>query len=133
MADVSNLKPGMVLSFELQTKQLSSIYTNVTLLSICDASLARLHEDVDAIHANIIATLPTGTPVSCDEYNFLIVRLIDGVVKAVGVPWIKDPIRIIERTDIVVTIKNTDVSDTEVISRALNAYGFSDFEIKIPR
>lgn len=133
MADVSKLTPGMVLNFELNTKLLPSVYTNVRLLSICSAMLARTYEDIDAIHANIIATLPAGTPASCDEYNFLIVKLINDEIKAVGVPWVKDPIQVVTRGDIVVTVKNVDVNDAEGISRALNAFGYSDFEIKLPQ
>lgn len=132
MADVSKLTPGLVLCFELNTKFLANEYTNVKLISICDATIARMYEDVDATHANIISDLPVGTPSSCDEYNFLIVKLIDGKIKAVGVPWIKDPIRIVQKGTIVVKVNNVDVNDTEVISRALNAFGYSDFEITLP-
>lgn len=131
MADVNNLKPGMTISFELNTKLLAGIYTNVVLQSICDATMARMVGDVDAIHNNIISTLPEGTPASCDEYNFLIVRTIDGVLHPVGVPWIKDPVRIVSKTEISVVVRNVSVDDAAGISAALNAYGYSDIDVKV--
>lgn len=131
MADVSNLEPGQVLSFELNTKLLTSDYTTVKLQSICSAPMARRISDIDAIHANIISTLPEGTPQSPDEYNYLIVELIDGDVRAVGVPWIKDPVRVVNKTEINVTVKNVDVSDSEMIRKALNAYGYADIIIEV--
>lgn len=131
MADISGLKMGQVVSFKLHTKLISDIFTNVKVLGIVGFEVASAFEDVVAIHANIYSTLPEGTPEGAEDYDYLYVETIDGQRKAVGVPWIKDPITLIDSATIRVTLSNSSTSDVEKVRDALNAYGFIDLSIEV--
>ena len=131
MADINALRSGQVVSFKLHTKLISDIFTNVKVLGSVGFDLATLTEDVAAIHANIYSTLPEGTPENPQDYDYLIVETIDGQRKAVGAPWIKDPIPTVDSATIQVNVSNATTSDVEKIRDALNAYGYLDLEIKV--
>ncbi len=131
MADINTLKSGQVVSFKLHTKLISDIFTNVKVLGAVGFDLANNIEDVAAIHANIYSTLPEGTPESPEDYDYLIVETIDGQRKAVGGPWIKDPITVVDSATIRVTLNNATTSDVEKVRNALNAYGFIDLSIEV--
>ena len=131
MADISSLKPGQVLSFELNTNLLASEYRNVVLEAIITYRQARKIEDVDATHANIIGSLPEGTPKSAREYNYLHIVMPSGEERAVGIPWIKYPINVISTQIIDVRVRGMAVDDAAIVAKALRAYGFDDFEIKV--
>ena len=110
---------------------ISDIFTNVKVLGIVGFEVASAFEDVAAIHANIYSTLPEGTPEGAEDYDYLYVETIDGQRKAVGVPWIKDPITLIDSATIRVTLSNSSTSDVEKVRDALNAYGFIDLSIEV--
>lgn len=131
MADVSALNPGQVLSFELETNLLASEYRNVILEGTITYRQARKIEDVDATHANIIGSLPEGTPKSAREYNYLHIIMPNGEERAIGIPWIKDPVNVISTQIIDARIRGMSLDDAEIVAKALRAYGFEDFEIKV--
>lgn len=131
MADISSLSPGQVLSFELVTNLLASEYRNVVLEAVVTYKQARKIEDVDATHANIIGSLPEGTPKSAREYNYLHITMPNGEERAVGIPWIKDPINVISTQIVDVRIRGKALDDADIVAKALRAYGFDDYEIKV--
>ncbi|AQT28146.1 hypothetical protein pVa21_205 [Vibrio phage pVa-21] len=131
MADISGLKMGQVVSFKLHTKLISDIFTNVKVLGIVGYDVATAFEDVAAVHANIYSTLPEGTPENAEDYDYLYVETIDKQRKVVGVPWIKDPISVVDSATIRVTLNNATTSDVEKVRNALNAYGYIDLSIEV--
>jgi len=131
VANVSSLKPGQVLSFELLTNLLSNEYRNVVLEGVVGYKQAKRIEDVDATHANIIGSLPQGTPKNAREYNYLHITMPDGSERAVGIPWIKDPINVVTKQIIVARINGSSIEDGDVVAKALRAYGFTDFQLEV--
>lgn len=131
MADIENVKAGDVISFRLKTNIISDIYTQVKVVAVAGYELAKLYEDVDAIHASIIGSLPQDTPNSPQDYNYVIVDLIDGKRKVIGFPWIEDNIEFVNSAEIVITIPNASISMVDTVVNALNAYGISDFNTKV--
>lgn len=127
-----SVSAGQVVSFKLKTKLLKDVFTNVTVVAADAAyAIASVFEDVAAIHANIISDLPEGTPRSHNEYNYIIVDLIDGTRKAVGIPWILGDVEVIQGLTVTVTLSNSSMETPEIVKRALNAYGLSDFKIDV--
>lgn len=131
MPDISSLSPGQVLSFELLTNLLASEYRNVVLEAVVGYKQARKIEDVDATHANIIGSLPPGTPKSARDYNYLHITMPNGEERAIGIPWIKDPINVITTQIIDVRIRGKSLDDAAIVAKALRAYGLDDFEITV--
>ena len=129
MADISNISAGDLLSFDLNTTLIAADYKGVTLLGIVGYTMAMGYEDVEVTHKNIIGSLPEGTPEKASDYNYLIVKLPSGTIKAVGIPWIKDPITVVKTTTITVTVTPASLSDVDIIKKALNAYGVTNYTI----
>lgn len=130
MADISNVKAGQVLSFKLHTKLLRDMYTRVPVLGVAGYEIAKTYTDVDAIHANIYGDLPEGTPESPSEYDYLLIKDVEEKVHAVGVPWIKDPVRVVKRSKIHVEIDG-DNDTVDLVRKALNGRGITNFKITV--
>lgn len=131
MANVSAIKAGQTVSFKLHTKLLKDEYQHVVVKGIVGYDIAISFEDVAVHHENIYSTLPQGTPRNPQDYEYLLVKTQSGETKAVGVPWIKDPVTVIESAIIRITVNQASVGDVETIKRALNSYGFTDFNIEV--
>lgn len=131
MADISGLTPGQTVSFELHTRVLANEFQNVTYLGEVNYEIASTFDDLDATHANIYSTLPEGIPDDPRMYNYILVKLASGSRKPIGIPWIKDPVKIITSSVITIVVKDASANDTAVIKRALNAYGFTDIVITV--
>lgn len=132
MSAVYALKNGQVVSFKLHTKLIPDAYSRVKVLGIVDYDLANLlpGEDVNAIHSNIYSTLPIGTPVNATDYDYLIVETSTGERKAVGVPWIMEPVEIIEQQGLRITIPLASNADATAIKNALFSRGITEFTIE---
>ncbi len=131
MANIGGIQNGQTISFKLHTKLIADIYTNVKVLGVISYDIAIQFEDVAAQHANIIATLPDGTPKNPQDYDYLYVETIDKQRRAVGVPWIKDPIVVVDSASIRVTVNNATTADVEKVRDALNAYGYIDLDVEL--
>lgn len=132
MSTVYSLKNGQTVTFKLHTKLLPDIYSRVQVLGIVNHTLASATstDDINAIHNNIYSTLPIGTPVNAMDYDYLIVQTDAGERKAVGIPWIMEPVEIVDRQGIRITIPAASTSDVDKIKNALLARGFVDFTIE---
>lgn len=132
MAKVYGLKNGQVVSFKLHTKLMPDVYSRVTVMGIVEHGLtaALTGDDVSAIHSNIHSTLPEGTPVNAMDYDYLIVQTESGERKAIGVPWIMEPVEIIEQQGLRVTVPDASIADGEAIKDALLSRGITSFTIE---
>lgn len=132
MADISGINSGDTLSFSLHTSVLPDVYKNVKVLA-ADVSyeVAMGFDDVAAKHANIISTLPEGTPNDPSAYPYLYVETIDGQRICVGSTWIKEPIEKVTACTIEATINNVGTGDVEKIRKALNGYGYTEITITV--
>lgn len=129
MANISALSPGQVISFDLNTTLISGGYRGVKLIANITYDLAVEYTDVDSKHANIFDTLPEGTPRSAKDFNYLLIEQ-NGRREAVGIPWIKDPVTVIDSTVFDVQITGLNMNDgVRLITEALQSRGISDFVI----
>lgn len=131
MAKVSALSPGQVISFDLNTTLISGGYRGVKLIANIMYDLAVEYTDVDSKHANIYDTLPEGTPRSAKDFNYLLIEN-NGRREAVGIPWIKDPVTVIDSTVFDVQITGLNLNEgVRLITEALQSRGISDFTIAV--
>lgn len=131
MANISALSPGQIISFDLNTTLISGGYRAVKLLANVEYSLAVQYTDVDSKHANIYDTLPDGTPRAAKDFNYLLVEQ-SGKIEAVGIPWIKDPVTVIDNSVFDVQVTGLNLNDgARLITEALQSRGISDFTISV--
>lgn len=132
MADPSSLNPGQVINFQLDTDVIKNQFNGCKVMSVANLQMATLVDgSIHSTHASIIDTLPDGTPKNPEDFNYLIVELQDGSRRAFGIPWIKAPVTIVSSSEVAIVVKNAGVNDIERITKALNSYGFSDFNINV--
>jgi len=131
MADTSNIKSGMTVTFKLATKLIKDVYTNVTVKGIVSFDIASAWDDVASQHANIFSTLPVGTPENPEDYEYLLVRTVDGETLAVGVPWISGDITVVTSATLRIPVNNASVADVEKVRTALNGYGYTDLTVEV--
>ena len=131
MASISALSPGQIISFDLNTTLISGGYRAVKLLANVEYSLAVQYTDVDSKHANIYDTLPDGTPRAAKDFNYLLVEH-NGKIEAVGIPWIKDPVTVIDNSVFDIQVTGLNLNDgARLITEALQSRGISDFTISV--
>lgn len=131
MADLSQLTAGQFITFDLATNVLTAEYRRVEVLGVVGHAIAKTYTDVDAIHANIIGTLPAGTPSKASDYSYLLCKLSTGDIRAVGAPWIRDPIKIVKNVVYTVQIRDGDMNSADIIRKTLQSRGFQDFTIGV--
>lgn len=93
---------------------------------ILDGDSAKAIEDVISLHANVFPTLPPGTINRYDGYLYLKLKLMDGKVRVIGLPWIKEETYVEANTQrLQITIDGVSDTDLNTIRQALAANGFS--------
>ncbi len=132
MSDPEDLKPGQVINFQLDTDVIKNQFDSCKVMSIANLEMA-LKEDggVKSTHASIYDTLPDGTPKNPEDFNYLIVELIDGTIKAFGIPWIKSPVTVVTSSVVEVVVNSAGASDVARITKALNVYGYSAITVSV--
>jgi len=132
MTKLADIKTGQTITFKLATTLLKDEYQSVVVKGrAVSYEIAMNYEDVASTHENIYSTLPDGTPRYATDYEYMLVKTQAGATKAIGIPWIIDDIKVIESATIRVVVNNVSVGDTTTISKALNAYGLTDFDIEV--
>lgn len=131
MLNPQDLSLNAIVSFDLHPSQLLGTgHKNVKLLAIVDADTARYWIDPVAYHANVYPTLPVGTPNKFDGYPYLKIKLSDGSVTAIGLPWIKDETFVeVTTRSMHLTIENVPAADQEKVLLALSAIGFTAVDV----
>lgn len=122
---------GKLLSFSVYPSAiLGTVYTRVKVLAILDAETAFQYIDPASLHANVYPTLPQGVPDQYDGYLYAKLRLQNGAVTCIGLPWI-DASTVVEVADLqyLVTVSNVNAGDFERIRTALVANGFPSITI----
>lgn len=86
----ANIRDTVNFSLYQQTQNIiRTDYNGCKILGVTDAgSVQQAGLDPYAIHANVYGTLPAGTPPNADDYNWLKVKLANGAIDFVGVPYI---------------------------------------------
>lgn len=88
---VEKLAIGNTVSFDVYPEILGTPYQRVRVLAVLDMDTTRyLNFDPVAMHANVYPSLPAGTPNRPDGYSYLKLRLENGTITCVGIPWIRE-------------------------------------------
>ena len=134
MPDLATLKPGDVVSFKSKSPTvLRDDFDNVVVVGVVNYDMVK-YTDVDALatHVRVYPTLPTPKPIPDDftSYPYLLFKYPNGNLSAIGIPFINSETLVSNTTKILdVVIFNRDVSDIELITRALSSNGIKDFTI----
>lgn len=128
---LSDLAIGKVYSFSTQAPMvLGSEITYAKLSSIVDADTARLFEPIDQIYAQILPSLPLGTPVDPAASVFYIFTARNGSRIVIADVWIAEPtLTLIESVSVTITLPSASLSDIEPIRQALIAANAPPFTI----
>lgn len=131
MSGLSSDHIGKLLSFTVYPVAiLGSSFSNVTVLGLLDAASAFQFIDPAAMHVNVYPTLPVGVTNRYDSYLYAKLKLANGAITCVGLPWI-DNSTIVVHSNLAfdVRIEDVDAPDYETLRNALLANGFNNFVI----
>jgi len=133
-ATLADLPIGSVVSFETYAPAiLGTTYNNCTVMSHLDANDARaLGSDVQARHANVYPSLPSGTPNDPFSYWFIKVKLINGNVDFLGVPWIRKETITSRQVRVgVFTVEDIGTTDVQNILDILSAADYHKVSVTL--
>lgn len=124
---------GKIVSFSVYPAAiLGTGFDLVKLEGIVPASAAFQYIDAASMHANVYPTLPPGTPNRFDAYLYALIRLANGTMTCVGLPWIDNgTIAIASSTTFVVNITDVTPDDLQQLREALLYNGFNKFTIEV--
>jgi len=134
MLTQTQLPLNATVSFDLYPSQiLGSGYTRAKVLAWMDADTAKYFGiDPIALHANVYPLLPAGTPNRFDGYPYVKLRLENGTVTAVGVPWIRDEtLVVLTQTRARLTLENITPEQLAIALQALSANGISAVDVEM--
>lgn len=122
----ANIRDTVNFSLYQQTQNIiRTDYSGCKILGVVDAdSVKQAGFDPYAIHANVYGTLPAGTPASADDYNWLKVRLANGSVDFVGLPYIiPASITVIDTNTMAFYVENCNQDVINAITAAIATTG----------
>lgn len=124
---------GKVISFETYAQSLiGKEFKRCKVLGILDLNSAMKENDVAALAVAIYPSLPKGTLKDYREYQYVKVRLVDGVEMCIANQWIKDhSIEVYEDVTATFTVSGISASDVDLIVRILASYNFKDVVPKV--
>lgn len=109
-------------------------FRNCTVLAIMDHDTAAAQVDTVALHTQVYPYLPTGTPDDPTVYTYIKVKLPNGDITILGMPWINlETIQEVTRTTITATIRDVSANDLDKIRRILEANGYDNLRLDIVR
>ena len=120
-------------SFEVYPSALlGQDFKGLQLSAIISFDMARVYEDVTAIHKTAYANLPPGTNANPEYLTYLLFKTVTGDQRIIAQEWI-DLSSVIESSDRVITatIPNSSIEDVHRLRSALSQEGFRDFNIEI--
>lgn len=131
---LDKLNIGDIASFDVYPNDyLGNQFRQCVILAILDADSVRfLGIEPETEHVKVYDSLPAGTPNDPTKYQWLKLRLTNGSITAIGIPWIKpDTIVTVTTSTITVVYENVSPNDVQKI-RTMNANnGYSSFAITI--
>lgn len=122
---------GQTIAFEVYPSSvIGTRFNNVIVRGVVDHSgVTEFNPAV--MHANVFATLPSGSVDDFRKYNYLRLELENGNITFVGIPWIiANSVQVISNQDLVINIpKYGSYENQEFIKRMLLNNGITEFTI----
>lgn len=110
---------------------ITSDFTNVKIISIGGWESVPFIKPAEK-HAIVYSTLPDGTPNDYRAYKWVMLRLENGDITAIGLPWIDEStVKINSNTDVVITVHSAGGDDVPFLRKVLAAHGYHDVEIAV--
>lgn len=133
MTTLTNLPIGSSVSFDVYpTPILGTAFRYAKVLAHLDADTARFWIDPEALHTEVYPYLPDGVPDDATGYSYVKLKLTNGTVTVVGVPWIKsETIQVTSETTIVITVDQVGPEDRDNIVKALSANGYKTAKVEL--
>lgn len=122
---------GQTIAFEVYPSSvIGTRFNNAIVRGVVDHSgVTEFNPAV--MHANVFATLPSGSVDDFRKYNYLRLELENGNITFVGIPWIiANSVQVISNQDLVINIpKYGSYENQEFIKRMLLNNGITEFTI----
>jgi hypothetical protein len=124
---------GQILSFDVYPSEvLGNNFDGVTILGLLDPQSANQIIDIVGAHASVYPYLPSGTPNSPSQYNYIKIRTASGQITALGMPWVNEgTITSTTNQTITALISNVTSSDVQGVQNALIANGYTQISVTI--
>lgn len=134
-ATAADLPIGALVSFDTYAPAvLGTVYRDCTVVSHLDAdTVAALGRDPHVMHVAIYPTLPPGeTPNDYKAYLYVKIRLLNGSIDYVGIPWIrKETIKARQVKRAVITVEDVGPDDVREIIEQLSAAGYKSAKVDL--
>ena len=122
---------GQTIAFEVYPSSvIGTRFNNAIVRGVVDHSgVTEFNPAV--MHANVFATLPSGSVDDFRKYNYLRLELENGNITFVGIPWIiANSVQVISNQDLVINIpKYGSYENQEFVKRMLLNNGITEFTI----
>jgi hypothetical protein len=102
---------------------------SATVQALLDYEEAQKIQDVDGIHASVLALLPAGTPADPSKLIYVKVKSGDNQSRVYAMDWIAQQPTLVSTTSVTVIVANCPPNRRAVLSSALRANGFNEFTI----
>jgi len=122
---------GVTYSFNTRSPVfLSARIERAKLKSIVDVDIARKFAPIDQMHAQVYPSLPPGTPNNPAATEYLVFEALNKSTIVFAKTWIEESsLQVIEYVSIHVEIPRANITDVELVRRALSAANIKDFVI----
>lgn len=123
---------GKIINFEVYPAViLGTTFDRVEVLAFLDAQSAQQFIDPATLHANVYPTLPGGVPNRFDGYPYVKLRLSNGTITCLGLPWINNAsISYEENVTYLIRVSNAGGTDYDRLRLALISNGYNDIIIE---
>lgn len=105
-------------------------YGSATVQALLDYESAQRLEDVDGIHASVLALLPTGTPADASKLIYVKLKVDANQSRVVAMDWIATQPTEISSQSVTVVVANCPPAKRALLAAALQAQGFTEFTIQ---
>ena len=130
--DLSNLI-GSTVNLETYAPEiLGTAYRRVKILAILDFQDASRYSKISTLHASVLPQLPAGTPSDYTELSYLKIRLNNGEVTALALPWIitESILKVDAYRRVRLVIDQVSVEEEDMLRRLLTSNGYTIIEMR---
>lgn len=107
-------------------------FSGVRPLAVLDYSTALTISNIYQEHTLLFPSLPQGTPNNAEKYLYLKVQLDNGLVRAIGLPWIvDDSVNIRGGQSLTLVLNDASQADVDRLRAYLVSNNRTQFTIKL--